>query len=324
MITPLHMLASTLLGAGANPAEHVFNHVGYKNEQGYWLWSGNQGNLVLSGIILIGGMWWVASKVRTGPASQGNDRYVTTNRLAHMIEVICTYLRDEIVRPLLRDRTDKFMPFMWTIFFFVLINNILGLIPILDIVHSAQRALWLINHDWGNPEPHVAYIGGTATQNIWVTGVLALIAGLVFNLAAVFRLGPVGFVKHMMGGLPWYMAPIAVLLLLIEAVGQFIIKPVALAIRLFANMTAGHILVATLFMFAGQVWFEKFVIQGPVTVIAVVGGVALTFLELFVSLLQAFVFMFLTAVFISLMDHADEHGHEHGHGHAHGHEHAHA
>lgn len=116
------------------------------------------------------------------------------------------------------------------------------------------------------------------------------------------------------------MAP---LIFVLELAGQLVIKPAALAIRLFANMTAGHILLATLFLAAGTVWGKGFAIQGPVTLISVVGGAAVMFLELFVAFLQAFVFMFLTTVFISLMDHHDEHGHdEHGHGHAHGHEHA--
>ena len=173
------------------------------------------------------------------------------------------------------------------------------------------------------------WIGGTATQNIWVTGVLALIAGLVFNIAAIVRLGPGGFVKHMMGDLPWFMFPIALLLLAIEAAGQFIIKPGALAIRLFANMTGGHVLVATLLIFAGSAISSAsahggIAGNGIIFLISTAGAVAIMFLELFVALLQAFVFMFLTAVFISLMDHHDEHGHEHGHDHAHGHEHAHA
>jgi F-type H+-transporting ATPase subunit a len=73
------------------------------------------------------------------------------------------------------------MPFLWTLFFFILVNNILGLLPI----HDLLELVGINNHE------HV-WIGGTATQNIWVTGVLALIAGLVFNIAAIVRLGPAG------------------------------------------------------------------------------------------------------------------------------------
>ena len=297
------------------PLEHVVNNPFIVTDSGWWIWSANQGTLLLSGIILIVVGLWVASKVKTGDKSQGSEAYVTRNKFAHLIEVICVYLREEVARPLLLDRTDKLMPFLWTIFFFVLANNLLGLIPIRDLLELM-----------GMEHPPV---GGTATQNIWVTGALAVIAGVVFNGAALIRLGPVGFTKHMMGGLPWYMFPIALLLLVIEAAGQFLIKPFALALRLFANMTAGHVLIATLLLFGGAAIHELSVSKdlaanGVTVVVSVAAIIALTFLELFVAFLQAFVFMFLITIFISLMDHHDEHGHEHEHGHATGHEHAHA
>jgi F-type H+-transporting ATPase subunit a len=298
--------------AAADPASHVYNHVGTKTDSGLWLWSGNVGNLVLSAIILIVGGLYVAKKLSTGPESQGADRYLPKSRFAHFIEVICVYLREEICRPLLKDRTNKLMPFLWTIFFFILVNNLLGLVPLLDLQHVLFPSM---------RERGLAYFGGTATQNIWVTGALAIIAALVFNGAAIARLGFGGYAKHLTGGAPWFAWPI---LVPIEFAGQVLIKPVALALRLFANMTAGHILLATLFMFAGQVWGKGLLLQGPVTLVSVVGGIAVMFLELFVAFLQAFIFMFLTTVFISLMDHHDEHEHDHGHDHAIGHEHAHA
>ncbi len=298
--------------AAGGPDQHVYNHPFWKLPTGLWIWSGNVGNLILSGLILIIGGLWVASKVRTGPESEGSRRFTTNNRLAHMIEVICVYLREEVVRPLLHDRTDKLMPVLWTIFFFILVNNLLGLVPILDLLH-------VLNPAWR--EAGITPLGGTATQNIWVTGALALIAAVLFNAAAVKRLGIGGYAKHLTADAPWFVWPIIVP---IELAGQIIIKPVALAIRLFANMTAGHILLATLYMFVAQVWGKGFLLQGPVTFISVVGAIAIMFLELFVAFLQAFIFMFLTTVFISLMDHHDEHGHEHEHDHAHGHEHAHA
>lgn len=311
----IDQIFSSFVLAAADPAAHVYNHVAIKSSDAadaWWLWSGNQGNLVLSGVILIFGMLWVASKIKTGPKSMGSDAYVAKSKLAHLIEVICVYLRDEVARPLLHDRTDKMMPFLWTIFFFILVNNLLGLVPLLDIQHVLFPSL---------EHSHKAYIGGTATQNIFVTGILALIAGVFFNLAAIKRLGISGYFKHLTGGAPLIVAP---LIFVLELAGQVIIKPAALAIRLFANMTAGHVLLATLILFVFQVWGEGFIIKGPVTIVSVAGAIAIMFLELFVAFLQAFIFMFLTTVFISLMDHHDEHGHEHEHDHAHGHEHAHA
>lgn len=296
--------------AAADPAQHVYNHPFIKTESGFWLWSGNVGNLILSGLILILGGLYVASKVKTGPESEGTDRYLTKNKFAHLIEVICVYLREEAIRPLLHDRTAKFTPVLLTIFFFVLVNNLLGMVPFMDLIH-------VLVPSWR--EAHVTPLGGTATQNIWVTGALALIAALLFNGAALARLGVAGYVKHLTADAPWYVWPIIVP---IEFAGQILIKPAALAIRLFANMTAGHILLATLYSFVAAVWGSGLLLKGSVTLVSVAGALFITILELGVALLQAFIFMFLTALFISLMDHHDEHGHEHGHDHAHGHEHA--
>jgi F-type H+-transporting ATPase subunit a len=303
----------TFLLAETDPAAHVWNHPFWKSDSGYWLWSSNQGNLVLSAIILIFGMGWVAKHVSTGDEkTQGAAAFVTKNRFAHMIEVICVYLREEVARPLLHDRTDKLMPFLWTLFFFILVNNLLGLFPIIDVIH-------LLKPDWA--DKHISPFGNTATQNVWVNGVLAVFAAVVFNGAAIVRLGVGGYFAHMTGGAPWF---VAWMIFILEFLGQLVIKPVALTIRLFANMTAGHILLATLLGFVGVVWNMDILIKGPVTLIAVGGAFAIMILELFVAFLQAFIFMFLPAVFISLMDHHDDHGHEHGHDHGHGHEHAHA
>lgn len=311
----MSMPLTTLLIAGDDPLGHVVDAWAIKNADGWWMWSRVCGNLLLSGIILTVVGLWASSKIKTGPREQGAEAYVTRNKFAHMIEVICSYLREEVCRPLLGDRTDRMMPFLWTIFFFILVNNLLGLVPIGDILHVMH-----VETPW---------VGGTATQNFFVTLTLAVITALVFNGAAIARLGIVGFLKHMTGGLPPIMAPIAVLLFIIEAAGQFIIKPFALALRLFANMTAGHVMLATMIGSGGKAFHAMVsgegIGQGAVGAIWIASSMAITFLELFVAFLQAFVFMFLTTIFISLMDHHDEHGHEHEHDHAHhGHEHAHA
>lgn len=315
------MLSSLVSLAAGSPADHVYNHVFARNADGFWIWSGNQGNLILSAIILIVMGWWVSRQIETGPGSEGTDRYITKNRFAHMIEVICVYLREEVARPLLGDRTNRLMPFLWTIFFFILVNNLLGLVPFLDLLHVAD---YLFFDGQRLVAQHATPIGGTATQNIWVTAVLAVTAGIFFNGVAIRHLGLVGYLKHMTAGAPF---PASIIIFFLELLSQIVIKPFALALRLFANMTAGHILLATLFSFAGAVANSGFLLRGPVTVVSIVGGFGIMLLELFVAFMQAFVFMFLTTVFIALMDHHDhehEHGHDHEHGHAPGHEHAHA
>jgi F-type H+-transporting ATPase subunit a len=315
------MTALVLLLGSQNPVDHVVNQpyafsdlFGLKN---VWVWSAHVGNLVLSGILTVGLLWWAARRIATGPESQGSARYVTSNPLAHAIEVVCVYLRDTTVAPLLGARTDRFMPFLWTIFFFILINNILGLLPISDLLH-------LLDHYVAPEGGHLfsGLLGSTATQNLFVTAALAVVAALVINVAGLLELGLVGYVKHLTAGTPWYLWA---LMIPIELMGTAI-KPVALALRLFANMTAGHIMVAVLFMFAVQglgllakVTAGGLILGGTISAVSIVSAVAIYFLELFVAFLQAFVFMFLTAVFISQLAHHDEHEHHAAHDHEHAH-----
>ncbi len=306
--------------AAQNPVDHVVN-VGYKvmdlfGMKDVWVWSAHVGNLVLAGLLTILIITWAARKIATGPQSLGANRYLTRNPFAHMIEVICTYLRENTARPLLGDRTDRFIPVLWTLFFFILINNLLGLVPITDLMHLADKAA-------GQHGLFSGLIGATATQNIFVTASLAIIAAIVINVAGIRELGFGGYLKHLTAGTPAYLWP---LMVPIEIVGT-VIKPVALALRLFANMTAGHILVAVLFMFAvsGLGLLSKGglnVVLGPaITVVSVVAAVAIYFLELFVAFLQAFVFMFLTTVFISQLAHHHDHEHDEAHGHEPAHSH---
>lgn len=296
--------------AADNPVDHVVNHatvVGhYFGIEGFWLWSAHAGNLLLSSVLVILVMLFAASRIQTGPAQLGARAYVTSNPLAHMIEVILVYLRDKTVRPLLHDRTDRFMPFLWTVFLFILFNNLLGLVPVLDLLHLVGV--------------HRVPVGGTATGNLAVTAVLAIVAAIVINAAGLINLGPGGYVAHLTAGTPWYLWP---LMVPIEIMGT-VIKPVALALRLFANMNAGHILLATLMMFA-KMGIEAVTGGGVgaamgagVSLISVIAGVAIYFLELFVAFLQAFVFTFLTTVFISQLSHHHDHDEEHGHVHGHG------
>lgn len=293
------MLSSSFLLAAASPADHVYNHPFLIGDDGTWWWSAHMGNLVLSLIIILLVGRWFAKQVQTGPSSEGSAAFTTKNRFAHMLEVICVYLREEIARPLLGDRTNKLMPFLWTIFWFILVNNLLGMVPLLDLVH-------LVNPEW--KKAHAAPIGGTATQNIFVTGVLAVIAMVFFNLIAIRHLGVVGFFKHMTAGAPF---PASILVFGLEFLGQFFIKPFALALRLAANMTGGHILLAVVIYFSGMVVGQGLFVRAPVTLISVFGGFAIFLLEVFVAFMQAFIFMFLVTVFVALMDHEHDHEHEH-------------
>lgn len=312
MTTNFSMLAAT------NPVDHVVNQVYRMGElfglKQVWVWSSHVGTLLLAGLLTVLVLWWAASKIATGPERLGHERYVTRNPLAHAIEVVAVYLRENTVRPLLGSRTDRFMPFLWTLFFFILMCNLLGLVPIGDVTHlvdSVTGKHWL-----------GGLVGATPTQNIFVTAALALMAALVINLAGIRELGLGGYIKHLTAGTPAYLWP---LMVPIEIVGT-IIKPVALALRLFANMTAGHILVAVLFMFAvsGLGMVAKSSLAGigmgsAISLASALAAVAIYFLELFVAFLQAFVFMFLTTVFIAQLSHHGDHEHHGDHDHEHAH-----
>lgn len=274
--------------AAENPVDHVVNHP-WLTIDGWWVWTANATTLVLAGIVMCTLGPWIAKQIQTGEPDEGNERYFTTNRFAQVIEVMAIYLRENTVRPLLHNRTERFMPFLWTLFFFILVNNLIGLVPLLDLYHLI---------DQGALAEHRSLVGGTPTQNLFVTGSLALIAGVLINISGLRELGVVGYAKHLTAGAPWYLWP---MMIPIELLGT-VIKPVALAIRLFANMTAGHILVAVLLGFAAT-GLGGLLTGISITPISIVASIAIYFLEIFVAFLQAFVFMFLTTVFIAQLSH---------------------
>lgn len=268
----------------------------------------HMGTLLVASALTLITMWWVSKRMQTTGSSDPHRKYLPKGRLSQIVESVIVYLRDEMIVPILGEQNSRrYLPFLLTVFFFIWFNNLFGLLPLLDFQHLLGGLGW---HDY-----HWAIIGGTATGNIAVTAALATIAFVVIQAHGFRELGVIGWINHLRCDAPWYAAP---LIMLVEFAGLFI-KPAALAIRLFANMLAGHVLMATVMLFgfmalsAGLGWF----VGGAVGVVSGVFATALYFLELFVATLQAFVFMFLVAVFMSLMNHHDEHEDEHGHAEAH-------
>ena len=198
-----------------------------------------------------------------------------------LIEAVCIFIREDIARPFLGDQTDKHVGFLWTLFFFILTLNLLGMVPLAQIIFLVS----------GVPN----HLGGAATANIWVVASFALMVFLSIHIAGIRQQGLGMYVKNFIPKVPWPMAP---LIYLMEIVGA-IVRPVSLTIRLFANMFAGHILVATLFLFI--VIFKNYAVSG-VTVLAVV---AASLLELLVAFLQAYIFTFLSAIFMGLAVHPE-------------------
>ncbi|HMN95866.1 MAG TPA: F0F1 ATP synthase subunit A [Phycisphaerales bacterium] len=294
------------------PLDHSVDIILWKTVGGATLVSTQLLTLFIAAIATVFVMLRVSRAMETGPESDGHRRYLTRGRFGQFFEAIIVYLRDQMIRPMLGDaNTARYTPFLLTLFFFIWICNVIGLVPLLSFQHLAGGVA-IGDYHW-------AMLGGTATANISVTAGLAVIAFVAIQAHGFRELGVKGWAHHLLGGGPWWLAP---LMVPVELIGM-IIKPAALAIRLFANMLAGHTLMATVLLFgymalsAGLGWL----VGGSITVVSGVVAVALMLLELFVATLQAFVFMFLTTVFISLMsshDHDHEQGHEHAHGGGHG------
>lgn len=199
-------------------------------------------------------------------------------------EFVCQYLRKEVAQPVLHEHTDRFIPFVWSTFFFVLFINVLGLLP-LEPLTRPLLGVFGIHHG----------VGGAATGNIWVTGTLAAVT-LCMVVINGLRLSGVHYLAHFCPG-PLWLAP---LLVPVEVIG-LIAKIFALCVRLFANMVAGHVLLAVLLSFIGMAAGAIGPLGGlAIGVLVVAGSVAFNFLELFVAFLQAFIFTFLTTLFIGM------------------------
>ncbi|MFQ5463415.1 MAG: F0F1 ATP synthase subunit A [Phycisphaerae bacterium] len=214
------------------------------------------------------------------------ERLVPTG-FANLIEVICNYFREEVVRPNLQEHTDRFIKYIWSVFFFVLTVNLLGLLPIAPI--SALFGM---------------HLGGTATGNIYVTATLAVLT-MFMMVANGLRLGGKHYLAHFCPG-PLWLAP---LLIPVELIG-LVAKVFALAVRLFANMMAGHILLAVLVSLILSAGAGLGTVGGlTIAVPVVIASAAISLLEIFVAFLQAFIFTFLTTLFIgmSVVFHHDDH-----------------
>jgi F-type H+-transporting ATPase subunit a len=280
-----------------NPLEHIVQHplierpanLGPLTPDGkITLFSDQIAMLVLAGVLL---MALVPALVRRRRGRNGVDALVASGP-ANMLEAVCEYLRKEVAAPVLHEHTDRFIKYIWSVFFFVLTVNILGLMPIPSVSNLFG-----------------IHLGGTATGNIWVTATLAIITMFMMVINGL-RIGGKSYIAHFCPG-PLWLAP---LLVPVEIIG-LIAKVFALAVRLFANMIAGHILLAVLLSFIMAAGAVSTGLGLGVGLLVVAGSVAINLLELFVAFLQAFIFTFLTTLFIgmSVVFHHDDHHAEHGH-----------
>jgi F-type H+-transporting ATPase subunit a len=267
---------------------------------------------LVAAVILIAIFIPLAKKIRTGA--------LPTGPFWNFFETLLVFVRDEIARPNLDDphkgahghaehghgepagsqhagghdtkaghareeqhptqvvhEGDRFVPFLWTLFMFILVCNLLGMVPFM----------------------------GSATASIWVTGGLALCAFLVMHGAGLLARGnPISYLASLWPKIdvPFIGPVLSLGLFAIELMGT-VIKSGVLAIRLFANMFAGHMVLGMILLFiysVGKLESQPYALWAGVSLASVLGVVALSLLELFVAFLQAYVFTFLTALFVGM------------------------
>jgi F0F1-type ATP synthase membrane subunit a len=278
--------------------------------------------------------------------------------LQNFFEAIASYLRTDVFQPSLGDNADRFAPFLWTVFFFILFCNLWGMVPINDLVHVTDGEM-----GW-----HVPEFGGTATGNINVTATLAIIAFIAFHISGIVQhiriqmdpsldphhtgpdhlpphghggtigsegtenrdvkvahhvgdghdhahglhyahgpkavvqgkpfpvavvLGLIQYVKNFVPPVPWWLwFP----MLILELIGS-LVKPFSLCMRLFANMVAGHMVLVS---FVTLIFLVSALAgRGGLGFVVVIASAVFSLLELFVAFLQAYIFVFLTTLFIA-------------------------
>lgn len=200
-------------------------------------------------------------------AASSNTKNKVPKKLGNMIETLIVFVRDEIVVPSMGQSGIKMLPFFLTIFFFILFANLFGLFPFM-----AQP-----------------------TKNINVTAALALIVFFTVQAKGIKQNGFVGYFKGLVPhGIPVFVLPI---MIIIEFIGLFI-KPFSLMIRLFANITAGSIIVLSLIGLIFIMGYAGIVIAVPFTLFIYI-------LELFVAVLQAYIFTMLAVLYVNMAEHQD-------------------
>jgi F-type H+-transporting ATPase subunit a len=252
---------------------------------------------LVAAALVAGLMIPLAKRISTGEPVRGT--------LWNMLEALLLFIRDEVARPNIHSGhdhhpqthtdaeshaheadeakkdpkhylADKFVPFLWTLFLFILVCNLLGMIPFL----------------------------GSPTASISVTAALAIVVFFVIQISAIIRLGPLKYVKSFIPQLKTDNPVMTIALLVsvvpmiaaIEFLGIFI-RGGVLAIRLFANIFGGHVALGVIFALSVAANGELNIAGG---IGAVLLGTALSLLELFVAFLQAFVFVLLTSIFLGM------------------------
>ncbi|HEX9823468.1 MAG TPA: F0F1 ATP synthase subunit A [Actinomycetota bacterium] len=193
---------------------------------------------------------------------------IVPGKMQSLVEVGVGFVRENIARPMIGHEGDRFMPLLVTLFFFIFLGNLLEVVPGINFSANSRIAFPLV---------------------------LALVSWVTFNVVGIRKHGFGGYMKHVLfpPGAPLWLYP---LLVPIEFITQIIVRPITLSVRLAANFLAGHFLLAVFFLGTIALFQGGFTaIFGP---FAFAIAVALVGFEIFVAVLQAFIFAILTASYI--------------------------
>lgn len=198
--------------------------------------------------------------------------------LQSLLEPIILFVRDDVARAAIGHKADKYLPYLLTLFFFIFFNNLMGLIPIFPF-------------------------GANITGNLAVTGIMALFTFIITTFS-----GNKAYWNHIFNtpGVPWWLKLPLPLMPIVEFMGVFT-KPFVLMVRLFANITAGHIIIlgfmSLIFIFANIQSYLGL----AVAPVSIAFGIFMGFLELLVAFIQAYVFTLLSALYFGMA--TEEHHH---------------
>ncbi len=286
-MTPGHLILSA-----SDPVQHVLPHKLYEI-----------GSFAVTNLMLMQAL--VAAVMVVMFVWLGRDYPLIPRGARLFLDTALQAVRDGVARPVLKDHTDRYIPFVWTVFFFILFNNLIGMLPVNAIIGLTAR------------KP--AEVFGTATASLSVTAAMATIVFVVTVVSAIVeeirhqlhhgRLLPVAVVMgvilycyHLVPSIPGVVGILLFpLLFVLEVIGVFV-KPFALAMRLFANLLGGHILMAVLVMLIPPMVTMGSLSLGSAgaAVGMILGCVAINALELFVAFLQAYIFTFLSCLYIGM------------------------
>ena len=209
--------------------------------------------------------------------------------LQNIVETAYLFVRDSIAIDVIGPEGAKYAGYLGALFFFIFFGNLLEIVPGINFPVNSRMAIPFF---------------------------LALLTYIIFNVIGIVKQGPIRYFKGTLfpPGVPW---PVYILLTPIELFSVFIIRPLTLAVRLLANMMAGHVLLTIFFLFTNMFLIENFkVITAPIGILTAVVGAALIIFELLVISIQAYIFTMLTAFYIAESihghgDHDEEHEVQH-------------